>query len=183
MGQQPDPSHLDNLVNVEGEANALGLVTHTPNPTITQKFGSFLKTLKDQNPLGSVSSMKKRCKNQPTQTGPNSPSLAATMQQSGPSHHDTFLNAHRQIDDQEQSCYQMSPHQSMQQGPNQVNNQFQEAEKMWLMEKELGVTCGNVQRDHVQQLVDMEERDIKEAKKLGGRRRCPWISFPIMWEG
>ena len=56
-------------------------------------------------------------------------------------------------------------------------NQLQEekfdphVESVWKMINELGLKTGTSQRDYVQQLTDMEERDGEEAASLGGRGR------------
>ena len=47
----------------------------------------------------------------------------------------------------------------------QANNQCQEAEAIWQMAKDLGVTCGNVQTNYVQQLIKMEDRDTPNIIK------------------
>ena len=60
---------------------------------------------------------------------------------------------------------------------NRQENQLQEEtfdsheESLWTMIKELGLTTGKTQRDYVQQLTEMEDRDGKEADSLGGRGR------------
>lgn len=51
--------------------------------------------------------------------------------------------------------------------------QFQEAENLWKVATDLGVTCGPEQRNYVQKLIEMEDRDLKEAERLGNRRRTP----------
>ena len=46
-------------------------------------------------------------------------------------------------------------------------NQIQ-AENVWKTITELGLTTGSSQRNYVQQLLDMEERDEEETATLGG---------------
>ena len=55
----------------------------------------------------------------------------------------------------------------------QAENHDPHVESMWNMVTELGLTTGTSQRNFVQQLLDMEERDGEEAARLGGRRRIP----------
>jgi len=56
---------------------------------------------------------------------------------------------------------------------NLDNNHIQKAENLWEMAKELGFTVGFAQRNHLKQIIEMEERDTKEAERLGSRRRTP----------
>lgn len=53
----------------------------------------------------------------------------------------------------------------------QDTNIFKEAETLWQMTRELGVTCHKEKMDQVQQMIAMEERDIKESERLGGMRK------------
>lgn len=76
-----------------------------------------------------------------------------------------------QTSDQEQEAHHNSVEKSLQQGADQDNNHISEAEKLWQMAKELGVSCKNGQENQVQQLLHMEERDITETQRLGGRKK------------
>ena len=50
------------------------------------------------------------------------------------------------------------------------NNNSKEAEILGQLAKELGVSGWNDNIKQVQQMVEMEERDIKESESLGGIR-------------
>ena len=54
-----------------------------------------------------------------------------------------------------------------------ANIQKQEAEALWDVAKALGVTCGSLQRNYVDKIMEMEERDRKETERLGNRRNSP----------
>lgn len=51
-----------------------------------------------------------------------------------------------------------------------ANIQRVEATALWDVAKEMGVTCGSAQRDFVEKLMELEERDKKEAERLRNRR-------------
>ena len=51
-------------------------------------------------------------------------------------------------------------------------NQLQ-AENVWNTITKLGLTTGSSQRNYIQQLVEMEERDEEETTLLRGRRWIP----------
>ncbi|KAL5179267.1 hypothetical protein HKD37_01G000605 [Glycine soja] len=54
-----------------------------------------------------------------------------------------------------------------------ANIQKQEAAALWDVAKALGVTCGSLQRNYVDKIMEMEERDRKETERLGNRRNSP----------
>lgn len=55
-----------------------------------------------------------------------------------------------------------------------VNNvQLEEAEAQWNMAKEMGATCGSQQGKIIDKIRAMEERDRKEAERLGNRVGTP----------
>lgn len=41
------------------------------------------------------------------------------------------------------------------------------------MAMDLGATTGSMQKEYVQKIMEMEDRDIKEAERLGNRRTTP----------
>lgn len=81
--------------------------------------------------------------------------------------------AHTQRSDWEQTCQYYSSQQLVNEEANLDNNHIQKAENLWEMAKELGFTVGFAQRNHLKQIIEMEERDTKEAERLGSRRRTP----------
>lgn len=48
--------------------------------------------------------------------------------------------------------------------------QEQEAKAIWQLAKELGVTCGTLNSNPVNKIMKMEERDKKEAQRVGSSR-------------
>ena len=55
-------------------------------------------------------------------------------------------------------------------GIYQTENHNQDAENIWSMVTGLGMTTRNSQKNYVQQLMEMERRDVDEAERLGSRR-------------
>lgn len=78
---------------------------------------------------------------------------------------------HTQATDQQQVSHNTQLQQPVQTAEHQVNKQEQEVEAIWQMAENLGITCGNVQTNYVQQLIEMEDRDNNEVQRMGGRRR------------
>lgn len=56
---------------------------------------------------------------------------------------------------------------------NSGKNQLQEATTLSNMVKELGATCGSEQGKIIDKIRAMEERDRKEAERLGNRSNTP----------
>ena len=53
------------------------------------------------------------------------------------------------------------------------HNQSREAQHLWNMALDLGVTSGSMQQGYMQKLMVMEYRDAKEAERLGNKRTTP----------
>ena len=66
--------------------------------------------------------------------------------------------------------------------PNSRNHQLQEATTIWNMAKQLGETGGSEQGEIIDKIRAMEERDKKEAERLGNRSSTPLILSPTMLE-
>ena len=56
-------------------------------------------------------------------------------------------------------------------GDFQSANNYPEAESTWRMVTELGLTTHNPNKDYVQQMLDLERRDVEEVERLGSRRQ------------
>lgn len=56
-------------------------------------------------------------------------------------------------------------------GEFQSANHYQDAESTWRMVTELGMTTRNSQKNYVQQLLELERRDVDEVERLGSRRQ------------
>lgn len=54
-----------------------------------------------------------------------------------------------------------------------VNSQILEAQVIWNMARELGMTWELDQEKIIGRIEEMEERDLKEANKLGARSKNP----------
>lgn len=54
-----------------------------------------------------------------------------------------------------------------------AHNPSKEAEHIWNVAMDLGVTSGSMQKGYVPKLMEMEDRDTKEAERLGNRRTTP----------
>lgn len=51
--------------------------------------------------------------------------------------------------------------------------QLQEAAEIWNLASELRAGCGPNSKEIINKIKDMEERDVKEAERLGTRRHTP----------
>lgn len=142
---------------------------HTPDKLIDQNTNSPSSSKVGQNNSYRLFYRKCRCRKQYA-TFPKD----AMGQQVTPTPPNMQGSEHRPQRVREQKDHYLSSQQSALEEALLVNNKMQEAEKLWEMTKELGVTGGNVQRNKLQQIIiDMEDRDIKEAARLGSKKRTP----------
>lgn len=93
-----------------------------------------------------------------------------------PMHHGTDQNLQIQdssgpADQQTQS--EQSPSLKESENHNQTQNQDLHAENIWNTITELGLTTGPSHRNFVQQLIDMEDRDVEEAARMGVTTQTP----------
>lgn len=111
-------------------------------------------------------SRKRWCKKKIEPIGPKRHLNAALDQQGELTHQDNNKDDNSKINDQQQGDHYNASDQ-----PIQENNYSKEAKRLWQMPIELGVTCWDEERSKVQQLVQMEERNITKSERLGGRKR------------
>lgn len=151
----------------------LDFTTHTPPKFLTHQVDYNLKAQSAQTPPFSVYFRKKWRKKQSNENGPQMTSgevveqgKRVTQQESNKEAHEQSNNWQADPDNIEVNRECMS-----QQNEIQDTNITKEAETLWQMTRELGVTCHKEKMDQVQQLIAMEERDIKESESLGGMRK------------
>jgi len=154
------------------DLDGLILLPYTPNVLRTHQGSNKIEAHSNQQHLLSVYARKKWRKKQPMENGVQrnpsgilEPGNISTQQE---------LNSggHNQENIQQQDSYHDDVDHFIQQNEMQDNNNnSKEAEILWQLAKELGVSGWNDNIKQVQQMVEMEERDIKESERLGGTRK------------
>lgn len=159
--------------------NGLGFAAHTPLDSIKQQLS---------NPQASKLQVfsRKRYHKQKLQLGctddsntiinKDTKSINPSPTNQQHEFHDKCESAQGQIIDIRQA-------QQDQEETENANNQKQEAEALWTVAKALGVTDGSSQQNFVNKLMEMEERDKKEARRLGSKKGLQWTLSHTMSEG
>jgi len=154
------------------QISGLDFTPHTPPKLITVQQSSISKAQPALTRSLSVFSRRRWRKKQPQLEGPQR-IIEGTLDQLGTAtHRGRIKEGHNQLIDHPQGCNNSPTAQPPKHSQMQDNNSINEAESLWQMIKELGVSSGNAQSNKLQQLIEMEERDTKEKERLGETRRC-----------
>lgn len=165
-----DVLNTDKPCDQEAE-NTNGLISsiHTPTKLIDKNINSSSTSPKGPNTSSKVYYRKRGCSKQSVSV------LEDDMgQQITPTTPKMQGNVHKLDRNHEQTAHQLSTRIAAIDEAKLVNINIQEAETLWDIAKILGVTEGQFQRNNLQQLIiDMEDRDTKEAARLGSKKRTP----------
>lgn len=149
----------------------LVLLPHTPSIKGTYQGDNKIEAHSNQKHPSSVYVRKKWRKRQITENGLQRSMSVVSGNVS--SQQGMTNGGHKQDNIQQQHSHQHEMDQYMQQEELQAKENSKEAEILWQLAKELGVTGWNDNTKQVQQLGEMEQRDIKESERLGGMRKSP----------
>lgn len=154
----------------------LGFATHTPTKATEQHFFSLQTNKADPTNVWQVYSRKRGYKKQLDMgcaDGVNSDTATALSITSPQQQHKVYKDKHGTEHGETTVHLEGTSAQDAAEDANSANIQKQEATALWNMAKELGVTCGSLQRNYVEKIMEMEERDKKKAERLGNRRSTP----------
>lgn len=154
----------------------MGFVTHTPTATTEQHISSPQTNKADPTSAWQVYSRKRWYKKQldlGCAAGVILDTATALILSSPQQHHQENKDKCGTNQDEINAHLDDASAQDAAEDANSANIQKQEATTLWNMAKELGVTCGSLQRNYVEKIMEMEERDKKKAERLGNRRSTP----------
>lgn len=155
------------------DLDGLILLPCTPNVLKTHQENKIEAHSNKKHPI-SVYARKKCRKKQPLENGVQRNLSGSLEIGKVPSQQELNSKDHNHENIQQQDSCHDDMGQVMEQDEMQdINNNSKEAEILWQLAKELGVTGWNDNVKQVQQMVELEERDIKESEKLGGMRKTP----------
>ena len=156
------------------ELDGLILLPYTPSVLKTHHGSNKIEAHSNQKHPLIVYARKKWRKKQPMESGVQRITSDSLEYENASIQQELNSEDHNHENIQQQDSCHDDMGQVMEQDEMQdINNNSKEAEILWQLAKELGVTGWNDNVKQVQQMVELEERDIKESEKLGGMRKTP----------